>query len=157
MPRASTTALLAVTVLLSGCGWRTAAGTIADEDAPRLSRAAFVSHVEAACARRARAIGVLVRPSGEDDRRHFFATVAALERAEATALASLRPPRRDEPKFARLVAASVELASISQRFVVAIARDDAHARRRALADAERASSAYDRAARQLKIACRQSV
>jgi hypothetical protein len=153
--RASTAALVVATILLSGCGWRTAAGTIGDDD-PRLSRAAFVSRVEAACAQRTRAIAALPRPRAKEDRRPFFTSVAQLERAEAETLASLRPPRRNQAEFVRLVAASVELATISERFVVAIARDDPHARRRALADAERASAAYDRAAKQLGIACRQS-
>ena len=126
-------------------------------DGPRLSRAAFVSQVEAACARRTKAIAALPRPRRKDAREQFFANVAGLELDEASALASIQPPRRDEPEFARLVAASRELALISQRFLVGVARDDAHARRRALADAERASAAYDRAAKQLKLACRQSV
>lgn len=149
-------ALVPVVVLLSGCGWRTAAGTIGADEGPRLSRAAFVSRVEAACARRTRAIAALPRPRAEDDRKPFFAAVAVLELEEADTLASLRPPRRDERKFARLLGASDELARISAQFVVAISRDDAHARRRALADVERTSSAYDRAARRLRIACRQA-
>jgi hypothetical protein len=148
--------LCSLAVLVAGCGWQSAVGTMGD-DGPRLSRAAFVSRAEAACARRTRAIAALPRPRAEDDRKPFFAAVAALERTEAAALAALRPPRRDEPEFARLVSASVNLAAISERFVVALARDDAHARRRALADAERATAAYDRAAKRLKLACRQSV
>lgn len=143
-----------MTVLMSGCGWSTAAGRMSD--GPRLSRAAFVSRVEAACARRSRTIAALPRPRGSDDRKPFFATVAELERQELEALAAIRPPHRDEREFLRLVAASAEIAEISRRFLAAVDRDNAHARRRALADAERVSSAYDRAARRLKIACRQS-
>lgn len=148
---------VSVALLASGCGWRTAAGTIGADDGPRLSRAAFVARAEAACGRRTRGIAALPRPRGKDDREQFFANVAIFELEEASALASLRPPLRDEREFARLVSAGAELAEISERFVVALARDDAHARRRALADAERASAAYDRAARKLRLACRQSV
>ncbi len=157
MARASNVALVAVTVLLTGCGWRTSLGPPGSADGPRLSRAAFVSRAEAACAQRTRAIAALPRPRKASEREQFFANVAGFELEEAAALAGIRPPRRDEREFARLAAASAELARISQRFLVGVARDDAHARRRALADAERASSAYDRAARKLRIACRQSV
>jgi hypothetical protein len=153
---ASAVALVVFAGLASGCGWLAATRPLAADDPPRLSRPAFVSQVEAACARRARALGSLPRPRAAAQRRGFFARVAAVERAEAVALASLRPPRRDEREFGRLLAASVELAEIAERFVVAVARSDGHERRRALADAERASAAYDRAARRLRLACRQS-
>lgn len=123
---------------------------------PRLSHAALVSRAEAACSRRARALPALPRPRTKSQRREFFTRVAAIERAELEALARLRPPRNDEREFALLVAASAELAEISERFLVAVVRPDAHERRRALADAERASAAYDRAARRLRLACRQS-
>jgi hypothetical protein len=156
MARASTAALVLATVVLSGCGWRTSLGPVGSPDGPRLSRTEFVSQVEAACTRRTKAIAALPRPRREDDREQFFANVAGLELEEASALASIRPPRPDEGEFARLVAASRELALISQRFLIGVARDEAHARRRALSDAERASSAYDRAAKQLRITCRQS-
>lgn len=155
MARASTAALVAVAVLTTGCGW-SAASRFAPADGPRLSRAAFVSRVEAACARRDRAIAALPRPRAKRDRKGFFAMVAAIEREEAEALASVRPPRRDEAEFGRLAGASADLARISERFLLAVVRDEAHERRRALADAERASAAYDRAANRLRLACRQA-
>jgi hypothetical protein len=148
-------AFVSSAALLSGCAWRTAAGPVASDE-PRLSRAEFVSRVEATCERRARTIAQLPRPRTKRDRKSFFATVAALEREEAQALASVHPPRRDEAEFARLAAASTELAEIAERFVDAVTRNDAHERRRAVADAERVSAAYDRAARRLRLACRQS-
>ena len=148
-----------VAVTASGCSslastpLRSAA---ARPESPRLSHAELVSRAEAACAARARAIAALPRPRAKDHRRTFFATVAAIEREEADALSSLRPPRRDEGEFARLAGASAELAEISERFLVAVARDDVHERRRAFADAERASAAYDRSAKRLGLTCRQS-
>lgn len=157
MARASTAALVATTVLLSGCGWRTSLGPSGTADGPRLSRAAFAKQVEAACAQRRKAIAALPRPRRKDDREQFFENIAGLELEEASTLASIRPPLRYEAEFARLVAASAEHARIAQRFLVGVARKDPHARRRAVADAERASAAYDRAAKRLKLACRQSV
>jgi hypothetical protein len=148
-----------VAVTASGCSslastpLRSAA---ARPESPRLSHAELVSRAEAACAKRTRALAALARPRAKADRRAFFAAVASIERAEAEALSSLRPPRRDEREFARLLGASAELADISERFLVAVAHDDAHERRRALADAERASTAYDRAARRLRLTCRQA-
>jgi hypothetical protein len=125
-------------------------------ESPRLSHAELVPRAQAACAKRTRALAALARPRTKTDRRAFFAAVASIERAEAEALASLRPPRRDEREFARLVTASIELAEISERFLLAVVRDNVHERRRALADADRASAAYDRAARRLRLTCRQS-
>jgi hypothetical protein len=123
---------------------------------PRLSHAALVRKADAACGRRSRALAALPRPRTNAQARGFFSRVAAVERAEVEALAALRPPKRDELKYARLVAASFELAEIAKRFHLAVRRGDEHERRRALAAAERASAAYDRAARRLGVACRQS-
>jgi hypothetical protein len=146
-----------VAVLASGCAWSAQRGLAPSDDAgPRLSHGALVRRAEAACARRTRTLAALPRPRTKAQARRFFARVAALERAELEALAALRPPRRDEREYARLVGASFELAEVSERFHVAVVRGDAHERRRALAAAERASEAYDRAARRLGLACRQS-
>lgn len=123
---------------------------------PRLTRAAFVARVETVCARRARALAALPRPRAKADRRAFFVRVATIEHTEANTLISLNPPRRLEREFIDLVAASAVLADTADRFAVAVVRDDAHSRRRALADAERASAQYDRAARRLRLKCRQS-
>jgi hypothetical protein len=149
-------ALLPLAAVLSGCGWLAASRPVAFDDGSRLSRAELVARAETACLRRAGDIAALRRPRTSADRRAFFAEVARIERAEADALAALRPPRRDEREFARFVVASAELADVAEQFVVAVVRDDAHERRRAVADAEHASSAYDRASRQLGLACRQS-
>jgi hypothetical protein len=68
---------------------------------------------------------------------------------------TLRPPAAIERDYARFLGASLELARISERFYVAFLNDDGHARRRALADAERISTAYDRAAQDLGLSCTQ--
>jgi hypothetical protein len=150
-------ATLVLAVLLTGCAWTAQRPLPSPEDGrPRLSHAALVRRAEVACARRSRALAALPRPRTKAQARRFFARVAALERAELEALAALRPPRRDEREYARLLEASLELAEISQRFQAAVVRDKPHERRRALAAAERASAAYDRAARRLDLACRQS-
>ena len=120
-----------------------------------MSRSAFVLAAETACGRRAHTLTALPPPRTAADRRAFFASVASAERLEAAALAALRPPVRDEAQFDRLLAASTELAEISERFLVAVARDDGNGRRRALAEAERAGAAYDAAARRLGLDCRQ--
>jgi hypothetical protein len=148
-------ALVPLAAALSGCGWLAGPRPFAaGGDGPRLTRAAFVEQAEAACARRSRAITVLPRPSSAAERRVFFARVATLLRLEFGALAALRPPTADEREFGDLLRASGELTQIAARFHLAVVRDDAHVRRRALADAERASEAYDRAARRLRLACR---
>lgn len=128
----------------------------AGAERPRLSHAALVRRAEAVCGRRSRALAALPRPRTKAQRRSFFGRVAGLERAELEALAVLRPPERDERDYARLVAASFDLAEISKRFHLAVIRNDEHERRRALAAADRASERYDRAAGRLGLACRQS-
>jgi hypothetical protein len=146
-------------VAMSGCstlGATPLRSAGAGAERPRLSHAAFVRRADAACARRARELAALRRPRTSADRRAFFADVARIQRAEADALAALPPPRRDDREYARLVAASAELAEISQRFVLAVVRHDTHGRRRALANADHASAAYDRAAKRLSLTCRQS-
>lgn len=147
--------LLPLAALLSGCGWL-GSRPLGAGDEPRLSRAELATRAEAACSHRARALAALPRPRTQAGRRAFFVTVARLEREEADALASLSPPRELERDYARLVGTSTELAAISERFVVALARGDGLERRRGLADADQASGAYDRAARRLGLTCRQS-
>ena len=147
--------LVSLTVLATGCGWLAASRPVGTDERPRLSRSAFVRAAETACGRRARTLAALPRPRTDAERRAFFASVASAERLEAAALAALRPPVRDEPDFDGLLAASAELAVISDRFLVAVARDDGNGRRRALAAAERAGAAYDDAARSLGLDCRQ--
>ena len=149
-------AAVPLVVLLSGCAWASRPLTPAEDAGPRLTHAALVRKAEAACDRRSRTLAALPRPRTKAQVKHFFARVAAVERAEVEALAALRPPERDELKYARLVAASLELAEIAERFHVAVVRSEDHERRRALAAADRASAAYDRAARRLGLACRQS-
>ena len=148
-------ALFALAVLSAGCGWLGASRPVGSDGGPRLSHAVLVQRVEAGCGRRIRALAALPRPGAKAERRLFFAQVAAIVRAEADALAALTPPSRDERNLARLLIATDELAAVSERFVVAVARNDAHERRRAVADADRAAAAYDRAARNLGVACRQ--
>jgi hypothetical protein len=155
-PALAATTLVPLAALLSGCAWLGASRPSSAADGPRLSRADLVSRAEAACLQRARALAALRRPRTRADRRAFFTQVASIERAEADALAALRPPRRDEREYVRLLVASAELAEVSERFVVALARNNGHGRRRALADADQASAAYDRAARGLGLSCRQS-
>ena len=142
--------------LASGCGWLVSPLPVRVEDEPRLSHVTFERRAEAACARRSRELAALPRPRTKAERRAFFHRVARIERVEAAALAELHPPRAAEREFARLLGASVELAEVAQRFVAALAADDVHERRRAVADADRASAAYDRAARRLRLACRQA-
>jgi hypothetical protein len=155
--RLAVTLLLPLAAFSSGCGWLgTARPVSGSSDAPRLSRATLVARVEAACALRTRALAALPRPRTKKQRREFFARVAAIERTEFATLAALRPPRDDEREFHRLVDASGELAEISHRFHGAVVENKPHERRRAVAQAERASEAYDRAARRLGLACSQS-
>ena len=149
-------AAVPLAVLLSGCGWAASQLAPPPDTTPRLSRAALVRQAEAACTRRSRGIDSLRRPRTKEQAKHFFERVAALERAELRSLAVLRPPKRDEREYSRLVAASFELAQIAERFHVALIRGDEHERRRAQAAADRASTAYDRAARRLGLACRQT-
>ena len=149
-------AALSLALLLSGCAWASRPVSARQDLGPRLTHAALVRKAEAACGRRSRALAALPRPKTEAQAKRFFRRVAAIERAEVEALAALLPPRRDELKYGRLVAASLELAEIAKRFHVAVVRGDEHERRRAIAAADRASGAYDRAARRLGVACRQS-
>jgi hypothetical protein len=115
-----------------------------------------VSRAETACGARARALASLPRPHTKAERRAFFTGVAKVMRAETLGLAVLAPPRRDEKEFKRLLVASAKLAAVSERFVAALPRSKARERRRALAEADHASQAYDRAARSLGLTCRQS-
>jgi hypothetical protein len=158
--RALPTAAAVLTLALSatGCGWLAAGRpALSTADGPRLSRAALADRANAICARRTRALARLAKPRGPAQTRAFFARVAAIERAEAIALAGLRPPRDQERDFARLVRASSDLALTAGQFHAAIVHPDVHGRRRAYADAERLSLEYDRAARRLGLACRQTV
>jgi hypothetical protein len=147
---------VSVAVLLSGCAWAGRPLATAQETGPRLTHAALVRKAAAACDRRTRALAALPKPRTKAQSRRFFGRVAAVERAEFEALVVLRPPKRDERKYAGLLVASFELAEVAKRFHVAVLRGDEHERRRALAAAERASAAYDRAAFRLGVACRQS-
>lgn len=160
-PARTLASLAAFAALASGCSALPVAvgRAVAPDEAagkPRLSKAELVSSANAICAQRALAIQELPRPQGADQTQRFFARIAGLERAEFVALANLRPPRVQERDYTRLLAQSLELARVSERFHVAVVRDDKHGRRRALADVDRVSEAYDRAAKRLGLACRQT-
>jgi hypothetical protein len=142
--------------VVTGCSRLAAVPATGTSDVPRLSRAAFVSRAEAACSARARALAAIPRPHTKADRRVFFTRVAHVMRTETLGLAVLAPPRGDEPEFKRLLVASAKLAAVSERFVAALPRSKARERRGALAEADHASEAYDRAARRLGLSCRQS-
>jgi hypothetical protein len=148
-------------VALSGCGsapgYEEVGGVLEADHRPRLSRAALISTANSVCAQRSLAIDQLPKPRRGAEAARFFARVATIERDEARALATLRPPQALERDYAALLAASAELASVAARFHAAVVRDDGYERRIALADADQASAAYDRAARRLGLACRQSV
>ena len=151
--------VLATAALASGCtaltATRSGVAGYGSDRGPRLTRPELVARANAICARRARTIAELERPSGGAQTRRFFARVARIERAEFLAFTELRPPPAQERDYTRLLAASFELVGVSERFHAAVVSRDAHARRRALADADRVSTSYDRAARQLGLTCRQ--
>lgn len=154
--------LVAFAALGAGCttvttSARPEAAADTERAAPRLARTELVARANAACAARARALAALARPVGRARTRRFFGSVAAIERREFMALAALRPPKAQEADYLRFLAASLELARVSERFHAAVVGNDAHARRRALADAERLSESYDRVAGSLGLACRQTV
>jgi hypothetical protein len=152
-----TATVAALALLAGGCDWPAAGRPVAPRgDEPRLSRTAFTTRANAICARRARALAALGRPPRGARAAAFFARVAEFERAEAERLAALRPPSDLDRDFARLALASGELAVGAARFHAAVVADDAHERRRALADADRVATAYDRAARRLGLTCRQT-
>ena len=152
--------LLSVALLASGCGSVPGygdVGAVLDADhRPRLSRAALVATANSVCAQRRLALEQLPRPARPAEARDFFARVATIERDEARSLSTLRPPRSLERDYASLVAASVRLADVASRFHEAVVRKNGNERRRAVADADHASAAYDRAARRLGLACRQA-
>ena len=141
----------------SGCGWLAASRPVAARnDPPQLSHAALVREVQAACMRRKQALASIPRPRAPKQAPAFFARVAAITRSELGELVALRPSRRDEREFARLLSASGEVALSAARFHAAVVHERAHERRRAQAAAERASATYDRAAARLGVACRQA-
>ena len=145
-----------VTAGASGCGWLAAPRPLsADPGEPRLSHAALVARAEAACTTRSRALAALPRPRTKKQAPAFFARVAAIARAEHDTLSALRPPRRDEPEHARLVAATREIADLAAGLPAA-GRGAVAERHEALAAADRASERYDRAAARLGLRCRQS-
>jgi hypothetical protein len=149
--------LALLSALASGCSWL-ATPRIADGGGttrPVLSEGELVHGANAICRRRAKAIRSLRAPRGREGKRRLFSRVVAIERAEFTSLATLRPPPAIERDYARFLGASLELVRISERFYVAFLNKDGHARRRALADAERISAAYDRAAQDLGLSCTQ--
>jgi hypothetical protein len=160
-PRALLALAAPLAALAAGCGGsgrgNFQASPYDGSSAPRLAKAELVSRANAICARRTRALAELPKPAGRAASPLFFARVAKLERTEFLALTALRPPRADEQGYVRLLAASLALARVSDRFYEAVVARDAHARRRALADVDRISEAYDRAARRLGLACRQTV
>jgi hypothetical protein len=154
--RLGATAAILLVVLATGCSRLAAVPSAGTGGTPRLTRVEFAARAEAACAARARALAALTRPRTNAQRRVFFIRVAAIMRSETVSLAVLAPPRRDEREFKRLLLASGRLAAVSQRFVRALAPKKARERRHALAEADHASAAYDRAARRLGLDCRQS-
>ena len=154
--------LLSVALLACGCGsvstpQQQVAEVLTTDHRPRMTAGGLVNAANTVCAQRSTALAQLTRPRSRPESRQFFAQVATIERDEARSLAAFRPPVALEADYAALLAASGELAAVAERFHGAVVRNDPHERRRALASAERASEAYDRAARRLGLACRQSV
>lgn len=153
--------VVCIVLLCCGCGSVPGYGDVGNaletDHRPRMTRGALVTAANSICANRTTALGQLSRPRGPAQSREFFARVATIERDEARSLSTLRPPLALERDYASLLAASAELARVAERFHTAVVRDDDHERRRALSDADRVSEAYDRAARRLGLACRQTL
>jgi hypothetical protein len=149
-----------IAALITGCSMsqvsRTQASPHGAGSGPRLARIELRTRANAICERRRHALDQLPRPGGRVATRRFFARIAELERTEFLALSGLRPPRADERNYLRFLATSLALVRVADRFHAAVVAGDTHARRRALADADRVSQSYDRAAARVGLSCRQT-
>jgi hypothetical protein len=156
----------AVVLAGSGCGASTETGpsasagpeaSVSRPERPRLSASALTTRANAVCSRRQRELAALPKPGPGVELADVMARVITIERREALGLLELRPPAAQEVAYARLVAASVELVKTTGRLRASLAAKGNGSRHAALAEAERVSRAYDRAAAELGLLCRQTV